>query len=100
MANNNSSSGASGGIGFVGLLTIVFIVLKLTGYIDWSWLWVLSPIWISLGATIGLIGLIIAVLAFFWIIGRKKRAKNKSDREEVLKSMMEKVHGKDWPGFK
>lgn len=37
----------SGGIGFVGLLTIVFIVLKLTNNIDWSWWWVLSPIWIS-----------------------------------------------------
>lgn len=35
-----------GGIGFVGLLTILFIGLKLTHYIDWSWWWVLSPIWI------------------------------------------------------
>ena len=40
------SNNSSGGIGFSGLLTIVFIVLKLTGYINWSWLWVLSPIWI------------------------------------------------------
>lgn len=46
MSGNTSSS--SGGIGFVGLLTILFIALKLTGYIDWSWWWVLSPIWISL----------------------------------------------------
>lgn len=38
----------SGGIGFAGLLTIVFITLKLTNYITWSWWWVLSPIWISL----------------------------------------------------
>ena len=38
---------SSGGIGFVGLLTILFIGLKLTGYITWSWLWVLSPLWIS-----------------------------------------------------
>lgn len=37
------------GVGFTGLLTLVFIVLKLTGVISWSWLWVLSPIWISLG---------------------------------------------------
>ena len=37
----------NGGIGFTGLLTIAFIVLKLTGYIKWSWVWVLSPIWIS-----------------------------------------------------
>lgn len=40
--NNNTS----GGIGFFGLLTIVFIVLKLTKVINWSWWWVLSPIWI------------------------------------------------------
>lgn len=43
--NNNTTT--SGGIGFVGLLTIVFIVLKLLGKITWSWWWVLSPIWIS-----------------------------------------------------
>lgn len=35
------------GIGFSGLLTIAFIVLKLVGVIDWPWLWVLSPIWIT-----------------------------------------------------
>lgn len=44
MANSNSSSS---GIGFTGLLTIAFIVLKLTGFINWTWVWVLSPIWIS-----------------------------------------------------
>ena len=37
----------SGGIGFTGLLTIVFVILKLLGKIDWSWWWVLSPLWIS-----------------------------------------------------
>lgn len=36
----------SGGISFCGLLTIVFIVLKLCKVITWSWLWVLAPIWI------------------------------------------------------
>lgn len=36
----------SSGIGFSGLLTILFIALKLTGFINWSWLWVLSPLWI------------------------------------------------------
>lgn len=44
--STNSNTTQSGGIGFVGLLTILFIGLKLTGYIDWSWWWVLSPIWI------------------------------------------------------
>ncbi len=45
--NDRKNSGASsGGVGFIGLLTIAFIVLKLCGVIKWSWLWVLSPIWI------------------------------------------------------
>lgn len=43
-----ASNSTSGGIGFTGLLTIVFIVLKLIGYIDWSWWWVVSPIWIPI----------------------------------------------------
>lgn len=34
------------GVGFCGLLTIAFIVLKLTDVIAWSWLWVLSPLWV------------------------------------------------------
>lgn len=34
-------------MGFISTLTLIFIVLKLTGYISWPWLWVLSPIWIS-----------------------------------------------------
>ena len=45
MSNNSSSS--SSGIGFSGLLTVLFVGLKLTGHITWSWLWGLSPIWIS-----------------------------------------------------
>lgn len=44
--NNNNNNNRSGGIGFIGLLTIVFITLKLLGVIKWSWLWVLSPLWI------------------------------------------------------
>lgn len=47
MKEKNTSNVSSGGIGFTGVLTIVFIVLKLLGKITWSWWWVLSPIWIS-----------------------------------------------------
>ena len=36
------------GLGFVDALTLLFIALKLTGQIDWNWIWVLSPIWISI----------------------------------------------------
>lgn len=47
MSGSQSSNASSGGVSFAGLLTIVFIALKLTGTITWSWWWVLSPIWIS-----------------------------------------------------
>jgi hypothetical protein len=44
---SESRSSAGGGISFAGLLTIVFIVLKLCHVIAWSWLWVLAPMWIG-----------------------------------------------------
>jgi len=47
---------SGGGIDFCGLLTIVFIVLKLTAVISWSWVWVLSPVWISLAIALLVIG--------------------------------------------
>ena len=50
----------SKGISFCGLLAILFIALKLTGFISWSWLWVLSPIWIP--TVIGIVILIIFLI--------------------------------------
>lgn len=58
----NSSSSSSSGIGFTGLLTIVFIVLKLIGVINWSWLWVLAPLWIGT-----LLFIIVVLIAYFFI---------------------------------
>ena len=55
------SNNSSGGIGFFGLLTVLFIGLKLTEYIDWSWLWVLSPIWLPITCVI-IIALILGLL--------------------------------------
>lgn len=62
------------GVGFVGLLTLVFIVLKLTGVIAWSWWWVLSPLWISFGLWIALM-LIVLALGTVFVLGdfRKRR---------------------------
>ena len=58
----------SGGLNFYHVLTVAFIVLKLCGVIDWSWLWVLSPLWIP----IAIVAVILAVLsgagAVGWII--------------------------------
>ena len=59
MSNNSSSS--SSGIGLPGLLTVLFVGLKLTNVISWSWWWVLSPIWIS--ALIGLAFVFILLIA-------------------------------------
>lgn len=50
--SNNKSGATSGGIGFTGVLTVVFIVLKLIGVINWSWWWVLSPAWIGIALAI------------------------------------------------
>ena len=46
MSKNNNTS--SGGMSFVGVLTLIFVVLKLIGVINWSWVAVLSPLWIAL----------------------------------------------------
>lgn len=51
----------SSGITFLGLLTILFIGLKLTHYIHWSWLWVLSPLWLPTAVVLGVF-LVLAVL--------------------------------------
>ncbi len=58
--NNKSSS--SSGMGILGVLQVVFLVLKLTGLITWSWPIVLIPLWISLG-TIVIFLLVVIVVA-------------------------------------
>lgn len=52
----------NGGISFVGLLTVLFVTLKLCGVIQWSWLWVLSPIWIGVILFVAMV--VIAALAY------------------------------------
>ena len=55
---------SGGGVGVLGVLQIVFIVLKLTNLIDWRWSVVLIPLWIELG----LIGLLLLILFLAWLI--------------------------------
>ena len=59
----------TGGVSFLGLLTLLFIGLKLTGYITWSWIWVLAPLWIPMG--IALLVLFVGIL----IVGLNKTLK-------------------------
>lgn len=68
--SNTSSSSSSSGIGFIGLLTILFIGLKLTDHIDWSWWWVLAPIWLVPGLLVGFAGAVFAV-AWVWDAAEK-----------------------------
>lgn len=60
--SKEKSASSAGGIGFTGLLTIVFIVLKLIGKITWSWWWVLSPIWISIGLYFVILLIVAAIM--------------------------------------
>ena len=59
----SNSSSSSSGIRFTGLLTAVFITLKLTKVIDWSWWWVMSPLLIPAAIVLVLL-LVIGVIAF------------------------------------
>ena len=68
MSKGNVSSSSGGGIGFSGLLTIVFIVLKLTGHINWSWVWVLAPLW----GGIALVILMVLILFPIIFLGKKR----------------------------
>ena len=67
--SESKSSAAGGGIGFAGLLTLAFIVLKLCKVITWSWVWVLSPLWISFG-----LGIFILLIYFLiaWLLIRRR----------------------------
>ena len=63
MKNSNQKNGLS----FTSVLTLIFITLKLCGVISWSWVWVLSPLWIGFGLTLVVIG---AVALGVWISER------------------------------
>ena len=65
MSDNNSTA-TGGGISFCGLLFIVFLVLKLTHVIDWSWWWVTAPLWGGVALALGIL-LIFAIIALIFI---------------------------------
>ncbi len=76
MSKSKSSSSSSRGIGFTGLLTIVFITLKLTDYIAWSWWWVLSPIWIQIALVLLFLG--VGFMSFLIVEKWKENDKEKA----------------------
>ncbi|MCK2055283.1 hypothetical protein [Methylobacterium sp. 37f] len=76
--SGNSSSSSSSGIGFVGLLTILLVGLKLTHNIDWSWWWVSSPFWISALVGVAVVSTIFLVAA---ILDLRRRRRERAHRE-------------------
>lgn len=64
---------SGGGIGFFGLLGVLFIGLKLGGIISWPWVWVLAPIW---GPFVFLLG-VIAIVAIIALVVMVVKAANK-----------------------
>lgn len=77
---NNSTHYSGGGLGLSGVLTVVFVVLKLVGVINWSWVWVLSPLWISAIITVVLIIILLIVYLIClseWDTKDKKRKRDK-----------------------
>ena len=60
---SKSTTTVSSGIGFTGMLTVAFIVLKLCGVIGWSWWWVLAPAWMPLVLILLILGIVVCVMA-------------------------------------
>lgn len=65
---NSNNGGSAGGVGFVSMLQILFIALKLCKVIKWSWIWILAPMWMSAGLTI-------IILSIVLIVVKKKKRK-------------------------
>ena len=63
-----NSTASSGGLGFFGALALLFVALKLTGNIDWSWWAVTSPLWGPLAATLGFIAAYVFVSAIWHFV--------------------------------
>ena len=79
--SNKNSSSAAGGVGFFGLLALVFIVLKLTGVIGWSWMWVLAPIWIPAVIVIGIMLIVLVVIVVTEVLKQRKSAELDAEAE-------------------
>ena len=77
--NSNNNTGMSAST----VLTLIFVTLRLCNVIDWSWWWILSPVWITAGIAI----LVLIVIAIWELSNSKERARRR-EREEELKELL------------
>jgi len=82
MANQTASNN---GVGFTGLLLLVFITLKLCDVIDWSWGWVLAPLWIP-------IALVLVILLVWWVV--RMLSPKKSASEQAIENAERYLRGR------
>lgn len=73
MSSKSSGSGSGGGIGLGGAVFIVFLVLKLTGNIDWSWWWVTAPLWIPLSVFLCIALVVGVAFVFLTVLDKLQR---------------------------
>lgn len=71
--SGSSNTAPGGGIGFCGVLAIVFITLKLCHTIDWSWWWVTAPLWLPIAAILAFIGFCLLMAALTGQLRRPQR---------------------------
>jgi len=86
MSDSNNTTKNVSGVSFFGLLTLVFITLKLTGHIAWSWWWVLAPLWLPI--TIFIVGIIVLALVAGLVAGIKAVKDEKAKRRAFDKNKM------------
>lgn len=65
----SANIGVSSGMGFCSVLTTIFVVLKLVGVINWSWIWVLSPLWLPFVAGFAILLVVILIILVLAILG-------------------------------
>jgi transmembrane Fragile-X-F protein len=76
MTDSTRTTGNSNGVGFFSLLFLVFLVLKLTRVIDWSWWWVTAPLWAPMLAVLAVFGITMAV--WLTLRGLRRRRERKA----------------------
>lgn len=87
---SDSGTSGSGGIGFCGALCVLFVGLKLTHFIDWSWGWVLAPVWMPLSGAV-VTGLVCGVF-LLWCRRKDRRDERRSGRQ--YRALHERLRGR------